>query len=74
MQMLLDPFEERFNLPALTVQFCNGERVFNRKVVGEEAICLPGLKVLIDNKSQRIGILSGRVIAGKSDCLVRKNT
>ena len=31
-QMLLDPFEEKFNLPPFAVQFRDGERVFNRKV------------------------------------------
>ena len=72
-QMLLYPLEEQFDLPALAVQFRDGQRVFNRTVVGQKAIDLPGLKVLIHNKSQRIGILSGRVISGKSDGLVGKN-
>ena len=52
-QMLLDPLEEKFILPPFAVQFCDGERVFNREVVGQEAIGLPGLKVLIRNKPQR---------------------
>ena len=72
-QMLLDPLEEQLDLPALAVQFCNSQWIFNRKVVGQEAIHPPGLKVLIHNKSQRIGILPGRVIAGESDGLVGKN-
>ncbi len=50
-QMLLDPFEEQFNLPALAVQFCNGQWVFNREVVGQETINFSALKVLIHNKS-----------------------
>ena len=73
-KMLLDPLEEKFNLTAFAVQFCNGERVFNREVVGQEAIDLPGLKVLIHNKSQRIRVLFDRVVAGKPDGLIRKNT
>ena len=72
-QMLFDPLEEQFDLPALAVQFRNGQRVFDCEVVGQEAIDLTGLKVLIHNKSQRIGILSGRVIAGEPDGLVGKN-
>ena len=73
MQMLLDTLEEQLNLPALAVQFRDGQRVFDCEVVGQEAIDLPGLKVLIHNKSQRIGILPGRVISGESDGLVVKN-
>ena len=72
-QMLLDPFEEEFNLPALAIQFCNGQWVFNREVVGQEAIDFSALKVLIHNKSQRVRVLPSRVIAGESDSLVRKN-
>ena len=72
-QMLLDPLEEQFDLPALAVQFRDGQRVFNRKVIGQEAIDLPVLKVFIHNESQRVRILSGRVISGKSDGLVGKN-
>ena len=52
-QMRLNPLEDKFNLPPFAVQFCDGERVFNREVVGQEAIGLPGLKVLIRNKPQR---------------------
>lgn len=37
MQMLLDPFAKRFDLPALAVQSRDGQRVFNRKVVGKES-------------------------------------
>ena len=29
-QMLLNPLEEKLNLPSLTVQFRDGQRVFNR--------------------------------------------
>lgn len=72
-QMLLDPLEEKFIFPSFAVQFCDGERVFNREVVGQEAIGLPGLKVLIRNKPQRVRILPGRVIAHELDGLIRKN-
>ena len=72
-QMLLYPLEEDLNLPAFAVQFRDGQRVFNRKVVGQEAIDLPGLKVFIHNESQRIWILPGRVTAVESDGLVGKD-
>ena len=35
MQMLFDPFEEQLNLPTFTVQFHNGQRIFDREVVGK---------------------------------------
>ena len=73
-KMQLDPFEEQLDLPAFSVQFRNGQRVFNREVVGQETIDIPGFEILIHNKSQCVWILSGRVIAGKPDGLVRKNS
>lgn len=39
-QMLFDPFEEQLNLPTFTVQFRNGQRIFNREVVGQEVVDL----------------------------------
>ena len=72
-QMLLDPLEEQLDLPALAVEFCNSQWIFNRKVVGQEAIDLSCLKVLIHNKPQRVRILPGRVIAHELDGLIRKN-
>ena len=72
--MLLQPLEEQLDLPALAAQLRDGERVFNRKVVGQEAIDLSGLKVLIHNKSQCVRILSGRIITSDPDGLVGKDT
>ena len=70
-KMLLDPFEEQFYLPAFTVEFRNSQRIVNRKVVGQKSIAFSG------HKSSHTTILnvSGylRVLAGKSDNLVRKN-
>ena len=73
-KMLFDPFEKEFNLPPLAVQFCNGERVFDCKVVGQEAVYLCRFKVFIHNEPHRVGILSGRAISGESDCLVGKDS
>ena len=72
-KMLLDPFEEQFYQPAFTVEFRNSQRVVNRKVVGQKSIYSSSLNVFIHNKSQCVGILSGRVISSKSDSLIRKN-
>ena len=74
MKMLINPIEEQFNLPPFAVQYSDGKRVFKRKVVSQEAIGLSGLKVIINNESHRVGILSGGVVAGKPDCLIGKNT
>ena len=43
-QMLFDPFEEQLNLPTFTVQFRDGQWVFNYKVVGQETIDFTRLK------------------------------
>lgn len=70
-QMPLDPFEKQLNLPAFTIQLLNSQRGFNREVDGQKAIAFSG------HKSSHTTILnvSGylRVMAGKSDNLVRKN-
>ena len=69
-QMLLDPLEEKFNLPSVTVKFsyCDG---FQREVVRQEPIGRPFLKILIYNESERVLIFSGGVVSSKSDGLVR---
>ena len=72
-KVLLDPLEEEFDLPAFAVQFRDGQRVFNGEVVGQEAIKLSGLKVLIHNKSHRVRVLPGGVVAGKPDRLIGKD-
>ena len=70
MHMLLDPFEEKFNLPALTIQFCDGQRAFNREVVGQEVIDLASFKILIHNEPERVWV----VVSVEADSLVGKNT
>ena len=68
-EMLLDPLEEDLNLPPFAVEFSDGNRL-QSEVIGQEAIDSAVPKVLIDNKSEIIGVLSGSVISGKPDCLI----
>ena len=70
MQMLFGPLEEQLNLPTFTVQFGNGQRIFNREVVGQEVIDLASLKILIHNKPERVRILLGGVVTGEAYGLV----
>jgi len=50
MQVLLDPFEENFNLPSFPIKFGNGYSI-NRKIVGKEAIDLTIPKIFINNSN-----------------------
>jgi hypothetical protein len=67
--MLLDPFEEEFDLPAAAVKLGNGERRQD-KVVGQEDQRLGGLRVLEANASQRGLVVLWGVDAGKKDGLI----
>ena len=73
-QVLLNPLEEELYLPSFPVEFCNCQRVFDGIVVGQETEEFPRFKVFIYNKSKRIWILSGGVISGKPDGLIRNKT
>ena len=55
-KVLLDPFEEQFDLPAGLVQFCDGERR-QEEVVGEEDEAFARLCVAVDDAAQGIGIV-----------------
>ncbi len=61
-QVLLDPFEKQFDLPALAVQICN-QRGFEGEVVGQKRDALATV-VLDDHASQCGGI----VLAGIENC------
>lgn len=45
-----------------TVQFRNGQRIFDREVIGKEVIDLASFKVFIHNKSERIRIFLDGVV------------
>ena len=67
-QVLLDPFEEQLDLPALAVQVCNQLR-FEGEVVGQKRDPLARL-VLDDHTSQRGGIVLAGIKDGQYTCLV----
>src|SRR5439155_14894310 len=76
-KMLLDPFEEEFDLPAAFVQLGNDQRG-QVEVVGQKDEPLVGLRIAVMNAANRIGIqLRGQrpvehdgLIAAKTRCRV----
>src|ERR1700738_2810644 len=68
-QMLLDPFEEKFHLPAALVQFSNRQRVQD-KVVGEKHQALAGIRIDILDTSQGNRIFGCRLDSCKPDGLI----
>jgi hypothetical protein len=53
MKMLLYPFEEQFNVPALSVEFCDHQS-FVSQMVGKEALSLAykyGFKHVLDERT-----------------------
>lgn len=55
-QMLLDPFEEEFDLPASAIELGDGQR-WDGEVVGQEDQRLAGFGIAITDASQRDGII-----------------
>lgn len=68
-QMLLDPFEEKFDLPAKLVKLTNAQ---SREIemVGQESQEVPGLGVVVVNQAQIIGKCLAAVIASEASDLV----
>ena len=73
MKMLLYPFEEQFDVPALSVEFCDCQG-FVSKMVGEEAVDLAGGEVFICNQSESFGIALGCFDSCKFDDLIADDT
>ena len=67
-QVLLDPFEEQLDLPALAIQVCN-QLGFEGEVVGQKRDLLARL-VLDDHTSQRGGIVLAGIKEGQHTCLI----
>ena len=67
-QVLLDPFEKQFDLPALAVQVCN-QLGLESEVVGQKSYSLARL-VLDDHTSQRGGIVLAGIKDGQHTYLV----
>jgi len=68
-QMLLDPFEEQFDLPAAPIQLSDGQSRHG-EVVGQEDEGFAGLGIAIADASQRVGIIVLSLPAGHHDGLV----
>ncbi len=69
-EMLLDPLEEEFDLPALLVDLRDGQRG-QREVVGEELESLAGYWVAIADAAQRVRVGRSRGKRGQDDRLIR---
>ena len=67
--MLLDPFEEQFDLPASAIELGDGQ-CWDGKVVGQEDQQLAGLGIAITDATQRDGIIVSGSQAGHHDGLV----
>ena len=68
-QMLLDPLEEQFDLPATLVERADGER-WQGGVVGQEDQRFARLRVFEANAPQMLWIGLGRIEASEHDPLV----
>ena len=67
--MLLDPFEEQFDLPAAAIELGDGQRRHG-EVVGQEDQRLAGFGIAIADAAQRVGIIVLGVQAGQHHGLV----
>ena len=68
-QMLLDPLEEQFHLPATLVQRSNRQCGQDR-IVGQKHQCLAGLRVFETDTTQLLGIILRDVVAVQDDTLI----
>jgi len=68
-QMLLDPFEEQFDLPAAPIQLRDGQG-WPGEVVGQEDQRLAGFRIAIADAPPRDGIIVLGLQAGRHDRLV----
>ena len=71
-QMLFDPFEKQFDLPARAIEPGDGDRRFDH-VVGHEDQLFAGIRIGVADASQRIGILPMGVKTGQDNGLVEVN-
>ena len=73
MQMLLNPFEEQFHVPAFAVEFCYGQSIVS-EMIGQETIDVAGGEVFIGDHSQVFGIALSGLVGSESDDLISDNT
>jgi len=72
-QVLLDPFEKQFHLPAAFVQSGNGQGRQGR-VVGQEDQGLFGCRVLESNAPQVFGVVLGNIVPVQCNGLIADKT
>lgn len=73
MQMLLYPFEEKFHVPLLSIEFCDGKSIVSQ-MVGDETVEISRGKVFINYHAQFLWVLLLGVLLCKSDDLIADNT
>ena len=73
MQVLLNPLEERLNLPALPIKFCYSKRI-NNEVVGQKSVHIVRGKVFIYNHAHHLWIVLGDKLSSEPDTLVADKT
>ncbi len=73
MQMLLYPFEEKFHVPSLSIEFCDGKSIVSQ-TVGDETVEISRGKVFIDYHAKFLWVLLLGVFLSKSDNLITDNT
>ncbi len=71
--MLLYPFEEQFDVPALSVEFCDCQGFLSQKV-GKETVDLTGSKVFLGDHSESLGIALGWLNSCKFDDFITDYT
>lgn len=69
MKMLLYPFEEQFDIPALSVELCDCQG-FVSQMVGKEAIDFACGEVFISDHSESLGIALGWLDSCQFDDLI----
>ncbi len=72
-QVLLDPFEEQFDLPTVLVECCDGQRRQD-KVVGQEDERLAALEIFESNAPQVLGVMLHSVKPVEQDRLIANNS
>src|SRR6185295_1672915 len=68
-QMLFDPFEEKFDLPARVIKRCNG-RSGNIEVVGQKHEPFVEIHGIVADTAKRIGVELRSLRSGENDGLV----
>jgi hypothetical protein len=68
-QMLLDPFEEQFHLPATLVQSADSQRR-QLSVVGQEDQILARFEIAVADTPQMFGIVFGGVVVVERNALI----